>query len=195
MVLSCIWGLSVVITAHLIVITTIKKGSVLACDMWTALNLQTFVLTLRLNFFALVRGAHFCLVLLGSCACELQQRWHPPAYAQRERVKVSDYDPAQRHPIKTLQSLHQEFTHSSCRRSFEGRPTPRPEGCSCINTAPNTLQCGCEEGRSGKHESPDSISFIIKSHFLWRDLHKATSKNSHSWLCVAIEFEGHESKT
>lgn len=176
MVLSCIWGLSVVITAHLIVITTIKKGSVLACDIWTAVNLQTFVLTLNFNFLHL-RVAHvWVFVLLGSSdrVWAEQRRWHLWVYAQQERVKVSDYNPAQRHPIKTLQSLHQEFTHSSCRRSFRGRTTPRPEGCSCINTAPNSLKYGRERGRCGKHERPDSILFIAKSHFLYRDMYKAS---------------------
>lgn len=33
---GCIWGLSVVITDHLIIITTIKNESVQACDIWMA---------------------------------------------------------------------------------------------------------------------------------------------------------------
>lgn len=35
---SCIWGLSVVITDHLIIITTIKNESVVGCDIQMANN-------------------------------------------------------------------------------------------------------------------------------------------------------------
>lgn len=210
------WGLSVVITPHLIIITAIKNESFPTCDntAWVDhisrdedwLENISFAFLSHLLFQRdphTLWATYYCLYLrphaaLGVCqSISVRDKSHDGddirerALSKRKSVKVREYGSVQRRPIKTLHSLPQELKHSQLPKKLQVQTDAAGQASAQTHRHTETQSCEWEaELRTSnpKDVHREQVTPVVNGNIL-------VSLTFGKAATVAMELKCHKGKT